>query len=277
MQPGRRPPPSYGAANRPPVQREPAQQYQGPGTVANNLGGHYLAAGGDGGGGAERKKVSEAGETARRELEKPVQVIDRHNRQEIEQYADYYALIRTMEKLEAGYIRGTFRDKEYEVECRKLLPRFTTLKESLPAEMRDPATAIPTFMSRYGLKTLRAANRFSVGVPATAACGAGDESKPSALHVAEAVESFITLADSLRLNMTAVDQLHPLTAELVNRLGKIVQMAQDFEARIKMKSWLSILSSMRATEVLTEDQARQFVFDIDNAHQAFLQFLHGLS
>jgi len=63
----------------------------------------------------------------------------------------------------------------------------------------------------------------------------------------------------------------------VNRLGKIVQMAQDFEARIKMKSWLSILSSMRATEVLTEDQARQFVFDIDNAHQAFLQFLHGLS
>lgn len=43
------------------------------------------------------------------------------------------------------------------------------------------------------------------------------------------------------------------------------------------RSWLSILSSMRATEVLTEDQARQFVFDIDNAHQAFLQFLHGLS
>lgn len=106
--------------------------------------------------------------------------------------------------------------------------------------------------------------------------GAGDDSKPSALQVAEAVESFITLADSLRLNMTAVDQLHPLTGELVNRLGKIVQLPQDFEAKLKMRSWLQILSSMRATEVLTEDQARQFVFDIDNAHQAFLHFLHGL-
>ena len=53
-----------------------------------------------------------------------------------------------------------------------------------------------------------------------------------------------------------MDQLHPLTAELVSRLGKIAQLPQDFEAKLKMKAWLQILSGMRATEVLTEDQAR---------------------
>jgi ESCRT-I complex subunit VPS28 len=132
-------------------------------------------------------------------------------------------------------------------------------------------------MSRYGLKMRRAANRYSVGVPANVSGGGGaDDAKPSALHVAEAVESFITLADSLRLQMLAVDQLHPLTAELVSRLGKIAQLPQDFEAKLKMKAWLQILSGMRATEVLTEDQARQFVFDIDKAHQGFLQFLHSI-
>jgi len=73
-----------------------------------------------------------------------------------------------------------------------------------------------------------------------------------------------------------VDQLHPLTAELVSRLGKIAQLPQDFEAKLKMKAWLQILSGMRATEVLTDDQARQFVFDIDKAHQGFLQFLHSI-
>ena len=37
----------------------------------------------------------------------------------------------------------------------------------------------------------------------------------SAKYVAEAVQHFITLMDSLKLNMVAVDQLHPLLSDLV--------------------------------------------------------------
>jgi hypothetical protein len=133
----RGPPPAYNAANRP-AQRGEGEVYQGPG---GHLGGHFQASGE--GKGAERKRVADADESVKRELAKQIQVMDRNNRQEIEQvlpgaavraarpclrrarrpdrarargqYADYYALIRTMEKLEEGYIRGTFRDKEYEV------------------------------------------------------------------------------------------------------------------------------------------------------------------
>mmetsp|Transcript_7564 Transcript_7564/g.11980 ORF Transcript_7564/g.11980 Transcript_7564/m.11980 type:complete len:263 (+) Transcript_7564:29-817(+) len=213
----------------------------------------------------------------RMELSKPVMVIEENNRQEIELLADYYALIRTMEKLEKGYIRGTISHNDYEKECQRLIPRFSTLKECLPTDMQDPATAIPTFMSRYQLKAVAAANRFSIGVPATVASGGGeDSSKPKALFVAEAVQAFITVMDSLRLNMTAVDQIHPITADIVNALNKITTLPPDFEPKTKVKRWLQTLSGMRATEMLDEDQTRQFLFDLESSHQEFIDWLHKM-
>jgi len=47
-------------------------------------------------------------------------------------------------------------------------------------------------------------------------------------------------------------QVHPLTADVVNALNKIAQLPADFEPKMKVKSWLQILSAMRATEVLDE-------------------------
>lgn len=212
-----------------------------------------------------------------RELQKEVVVMEEQNRQEIEQLADFYAIIRTMEKLEKQYIRGTIRASDYEKECQKLLPRFATLKECLPPDMQDPATSIPTFMSRYQLKCIAAANRFSIGVPATVTAGGGeDASKPKALFVAEAVQAYITVMDSLRLEMTSVDQLHPLTADVVNALNKISVLPPDFEPKAKVKKWLQTLSGMRATEGLDKDQTRQFLFDLDSSHQDFLQWLHRI-
>ncbi|EKX53764.1 vacuolar sorting protein 28 [Guillardia theta CCMP2712] len=201
---------------------------------------------------SSRMLASKASPSIKKELEKQLQVEDDSNRQEMESFADYYAIIRTMEKLETQYIRGTIAPDVYEKECQKLLPRFSTLKECLPSDMQNPAMAIPTFMSRYQLKAARAANRFATGVPATCSAGGGEDSSKIALFVAEAVQGFITLMDSLRLGMTAVDQVHPLTADVVNALNKIAQLPADFEPKMKVKSWLQILSAMRATEVLDE-------------------------
>jgi len=132
-------------------------------------------------------------------------------------------------------------------------------------------------MSRYQLKCNAAANRFSIGVPATMAAGGGDDaSKPKALFVAEAVQAYITVMDSLRLDMTSVDQLHPLTADVVNALNKISVLPADFEPKAKVKNWLQTLNGMRATEVLDKDQTRQFLFDLDSSHQDFLQWLHSI-
>jgi len=82
--------------------------------------------------------------------------------------------------------------------------------------------------------------------------------------------------DSLRLEMTSVDQLHPLTADVVNALNKISVLPPDFEPKAKVKKWLQTLSGMRATEGLDKDQTRQFLFDLDSSHQDFLQWLHRI-
>jgi len=225
-----------------------------------------------------RVKVSRVSDpNVMRELGREISVMDDSNRNEIELLADYYAIVRTMEKLEKAYIGGHIPDKIYEKECQKLIPRFATLKEGLPPEMQDPRTSIPTFMSKYGMQANFAANRFSIGVPATVSVGGADDSKtPKALHVAEAVQAYITVMDSLRLNMCAVDQIHPITADIVNALNKIAMLPPDFEPRAKVKKWLQILSSMRATEELNENQTRQFLFDLESSHQEFVQWLHNL-
>ena len=68
------------------------------------------------------------------------------------------------------------------------------------------------FMSKYQLQANFAANRFSIGVPATVSVGGAEDShSPKALHVAEAVQAYITVMDALRLNMCAVDQVSPFS------------------------------------------------------------------
>ena len=78
---------------------------------------------------SSRMLASKASPSIKKELEKQLQVEDDSNRclsmssgldnlildrQEIESFADYYAIIRTMEKLETQYIRGTIAPDVYE-------------------------------------------------------------------------------------------------------------------------------------------------------------------
>lgn len=72
--------------------------------------------------------------------------------------------------------------------------------------------------------------------------GAHSSSGDTARVVAETVQFFITLMDSLKLNMTAVDQVHPLLTDLYETLCKIPTLSPDWEGKTKIKNWyLSIL------------------------------------
>jgi hypothetical protein len=54
----------------------------------------------------------------------------------------------------------------------------------------------------------------AIGVPATYEHNT-TQSSDSAKHVAETVQIFITLMDSLKLQLVAVDQIHPLLSDLI--------------------------------------------------------------
>lgn len=71
----------------------------------------------------------------------------------------------------------------------------------------------------------------------------------------------------------AVDQLHPLLADLIQSLNKVNSLPPDFEGRVKIKNWLVTLNKMKASDEIDAEQARQLMFDLESAHTAFYRSL----
>merc|ERR1711916_80061 len=102
------------------------------------------------------------------------------------------------------------------------------------------------------------------GIPA-----ASQTTDDSAKTIAETVQFFITAMDSLKLGMTAVDQFFPLLNDLFESLNKISSLSADWEGKVKVKGWLGILTTMKASDELDESQVRQIGFDLETAYTAF--------
>lgn len=105
-----------------------------------------------------------------------------------------------------------------------------------------------------------------LGVPATMEHRAA-AAATSAATVAECVQHFITAMDSLKLNMVAVDQVHPLLSDL---LGSLSILHLDFLSKTKMKEWIGTLLMMGAADELSEQQVRQLHFDLDSSCNKFI-------
>lgn len=72
--------------------------------------------------------------------------------------------------------------------------------------------------------------------------------------------------------MLSKDALHPLLSEVIQAVNKVTD--RDFENRGKIIHWLIALNQMRATEELSEEQARELSFDIEQAYYGFKETLN---
>ncbi|WOL07033.1 hypothetical protein Cni_G15768 [Canna indica] len=201
---------------------------------------------------------------------------DKREREMYDSFADLYAIIKTTDKLEKAYVRDLVSSAEYEAECLKLIAQFRTLHSAL----RGAVPSLERFAEAYRLDTPAAINRLLVsGVPATvehrAAASSSSGPSASAAAVAECVQHFITAMDSVKLNMVAVDQVHPLLSDLSTSLAKLGNglLPPDFEGRTKVRDWLARLAKMGAADELTEQQARQLHFDLESSYNAFMAAL----
>lgn len=126
----------------------------------------------------------------------------------------------------------------------------------------------------------RATERLRIGLPATVeqaphgvhtpsngAPSAGPSSGASGSLILAATENFITFLDALKLNMVSKDPLHPLLSEVIQSVNKVTE--RDFENRGKIIQWLIALNQMRATEELSDEQAKELAFDIEQAYHGF--------
>ncbi|THU53936.1 hypothetical protein C4D60_Mb10t19650 [Musa balbisiana] len=199
---------------------------------------------------------------------------DKREREMYDNFADLYAIVKTTDKLEKAYVRDLVSSAEYEAECLKLIAQFRTLHSAL----HGAVPSLDRFAEVYRLDAPAALNRLLVsGVPATIEhrAAASSSSSASAAAVAECVQNFITVMDSVKLNMVAVDQVHPLLSDLSTSLAKLGTglLPPDFEGRVKVRDWLSRLAKMGAADELTDQQARQLHFDLESSYNAFMAAL----
>ncbi|KAI3658280.1 hypothetical protein MP638_000371 [Amoeboaphelidium occidentale] len=179
--------------------------------------------------------------------------------------ADLYAIIVSLEHLEKAYIRDCVPATAYSSACTKLIAQYKTAV-NLSTEPFD----LLAFCKKYFMSCPAAVNRLKIGVPATIE-HASEASTTSAKYVAETVQLFITLMDSLKLNLKAVDQIHPLLSDLIQSLNRVV--SGDFEGKTKIRNWLVTLNKMKASEEIDDEQARQLMFDLETAHNEFYRSL----
>jgi len=192
------------------------------------------------------------------------------NNREREMYdnmADLYSIIKTTEALEKAYVRDAITADEYKQNCSKLITQFKAAQNLT----KDNVVDIRAFMRDYRLDCKAAVKRLlEEQIPIL-------PSKPddTAKHVAETVQLFITTMDSLKLNMTAVDQIHPLLTDLLESLCKISSLPPEWEGKTKIQGWLVQLNKMKASDQLNEDQIRQMLFDLESTYNKFHKSLSG--
>ncbi|CAI9118706.1 OLC1v1020306C1 [Oldenlandia corymbosa var. corymbosa] len=194
---------------------------------------------------------------------------DKREREMYENFAELFAIIKATEKLERAYVRDVLSPAEYETECQKLINQFKTLSTSL----KDTVPSIERFHDTYKMDCPAALKRLVSGVPATVEHRNVLSATTSAAIVAECVQNFITAMDSLKLNMVAVDQVHPLLSDLSASLNKLSILPHDFEGKTKMREWIARLSKMGAADELTEQLARQLHFDLESSYNSFMAAL----
>ncbi|KAH8813303.1 vacuolar protein sorting-associated [Xylogone sp. PMI_703] len=185
--------------------------------------------------------------------------------------AEVFSIIVTLDGLEKAYLKDAVSESEYTEICDRLLKQYKAIlaDDAVAAEFVD----LETFKNEWDMEVPRATERIRIGLPSTvtapshAAPSSSGGNGPSGTLILEATQDFITFLDALKLGLLAKDQLHPLLSDVIQSVNKVTD--SDFEGRGKIVQWLIALNQMKATEELSEDQARELELDMNSAYQGF--------
>ena len=186
-------------------------------------------------------------------------------REEIDNRANVYSLIQTIQALEKAYIKDAVTPHDYTKQCNVLLVQFNAAFKLIKEKFPD----LESFSKKYLLHCPAALERIKEGRPITIKDDRGNLSK----SIFEIVSLFITVMDRLRLDIRAMDELHPDIKELYETMSRMSSLPTNFEGRQRVQKWLDVLNSMQASDELSEDQVRQMVFDFESAYNDFNRFV----
>ncbi|KAF2143726.1 uncharacterized protein K452DRAFT_285759 [Aplosporella prunicola CBS 121167] len=206
-----------------------------------------------------------------------------------ESLAELYSIITTLDALEKAFLKDSVGEAEYTETCARLLKQY---KSNLADEgVQRGFGELEAFKREWGLECPRATERLRVGIPATVEQpshrastkqggggrgGGGEEGNSNsnsgsggadATLVVSATENFITLLDAIKMGLLTKDVLHPLLGDIIQSVNRVTN--REFENKGKIVQWLIALNQMKAVDQLSEDQAREFHFDMDQAYYGF--------
>ncbi|KAH6634181.1 ESCRT-1 complex, Vps28 subunit [Chaetomium sp. MPI-SDFR-AT-0129] len=186
--------------------------------------------------------------------------------------AEIFSIIVTIDELEKAFLKDAIPEADYTEICERSLKQYKSLVAD--ETVAKAFVGLEEFKAEWDLEVPRATERIRVGMPSTAVtASSGAAPAPatagttSGTLILEATQDFITFLDALRLGLLAKDQLHPLLTDVIQSVNKVTD--RDFDNRGKIVQWLITLNQMKATEELTEDQARELELDINSAYQGF--------
>ncbi|GFU31934.1 vacuolar protein sorting-associated protein 28 homolog [Nephila pilipes] len=188
-------------------------------------------------------------------------------REKYDNMADLYSVINTLQCLEKAYIKDCVTPKEYTAACSKLLVQY---KAAFKQVQGEEFPTVEVFMKKFRLDCPAAIQRIKEDRPITIKDDKGNTSK----CIADIVSLFITILDKLRLELKSMDELQPDLRELYDTMCRLNLLPADFEGKQKVYEWLQTMSSMAASDELTESQVRQFIFDLESAYSSFNRLLH---
>ena len=128
---------------------------------------------------------------------------------------------------------------------------------------------IEQFVKKYNLDCPAALERIREDRPITIKDDTGNQSKV----IANIVSLFITISDRLKLNLRAMDELHPDLKELYETLLTMSSLPDQHSSVLKVKKWYSKLDTMTVHDELSEEEAREMIFELDSAHNEFVKML----
>ncbi|KAK4218253.1 VPS28 protein-domain-containing protein [Rhypophila decipiens] len=189
-----------------------------------------------------------------------------------ESLAEIFSIIVTIDELEKAFFKDAIPEAEYTEICERSLKQYRSILAD--ETVANAFVGLEEFKAQWDLEVPRATERIRVGMPSTAVtASSGSAPAPTAAGntsgtlILEATQDFITFLDALRLGLLAKDQLHPLLTDVIQSVNKVTD--RDFENRAKIVQWLITLNQMKATQELSEDQARELELDINSAYQGF--------
>jgi len=184
--------------------------------------------------------------------------------------AEVFSIIITLDELEKAYLKDAISEADYTEICDRLLKQYKAIltDEAVSREFVD----LETFKNEWDMEVPRATERIRIGLPSTVTAPSistattGSNGINGTL-ILEATQDFITFLDALKLGLFAKDQLHPLLSDVIQSVNKVTD--RDFDGRGKIVQWLIALNQMKATEEVSEEQARELELDMNSAYQGF--------